>query len=315
MGGLPAKHPAPGRSTQNVEARTAASLFRGLIRAMRPKQWTKNLLLYFGLVFALKLFDPALFVRATAGFLVFCAISSVVYIVNDLVDLEGDRQHPTKRNRPFASGLIRPSEGISLALFVAALSLPIAFLIGIDFGLLALGYLVLMLGYSFFLKHIVLIDVFAIAAGFVVRAAAGAFAVSVPISPWLYVCTVLAALFVGFSKRRNELTLLSEGAANHRKILSEYSPQLLDQLITIVMATTVMAYSLYTFSADNLPKDHSMMLTIPFVLYGLFRYLYLVYMRGGGGSPEEVLLKDLPFLINAALWMVSVVAVLYIART
>ena len=297
-----------------VDARTASSIARGLVRAIRPKQWPKNFLVFFGLVFSLKLFDLTMLAQATAAFVVFCAVSAAVYLVNDLADLERDRQHPVKRFRPLAAGAIRPAEAIVFAVALLALSIPAAFTLRPSFGVLAVVYFGLMLGYSLALKHIVLIDVLALAGGFVLRAVAGAVVVAVPISPWLYVCTVLAALFVGLAKRRNELMLLEGDAANHRRILQEYTPQLLDQLITIVVAATVMAYSLYTFSADNLPKNHAMMLTIPFVLYGLFRYLYLVYVRNVGGSPEEVLLRDLPFLANALLWMGSAVAVLYLFR-
>jgi len=298
-----------------AERATLSRVLRGLLLATRPKQWTKNLLLFFGLIFALKLFDLRLAALAAAGFLVFCATSSAVYLINDVADLEKDRQHPVKRKRPLAAGIVRPGQAIALAAVLVAVAVPAAFALRPLFGLVTLGYLVLMLTYSFLLKHVVLVDVFAIAAGFVIRAAAGAIVVEVPISPWLYVCTVLAALFVGLAKRRHELVLLSSGASNHRRILEEYSPEFLDQLITIVTAATVMAYSLYTFSADNLPKNHAMMLTTPFVLYGIFRYLYLVYMKNAGGSPEEVLLKDVPFLANALLWMGAAVAVLYFFRS
>jgi 4-hydroxybenzoate polyprenyltransferase len=281
---------------------------------MRPKQWTKNLLLFFGLVFALKLTDLRLVSLAVAGFVVFCAASSAIYLVNDLTDLETDRHHPVKRNRPLAAGIIAPAQVVPLVTLLLVGSVVGAFALRPEFGAVTLGYLALMIAYSFWLKHVVLIDVFSVAAGFVIRAAAGAIVVGVPISPWLYVCTVLAALFVALAKRRHELVLLNSGAARHRRILDEYSPELLDQLITVVTAATVMAYSLYTFSAENLPKNHAMMLTLPFVLYGIFRYLYLVYMRDGGGSPEEVLLKDAPFLVNAVIWMTAAVAILYVFR-
>jgi 4-hydroxybenzoate polyprenyltransferase len=300
------------RAAEGVRSPTVA---QGLILACRPRQWPKNFLVYFGLVFALKLFEVRLFADATVAFLVFCALSSAVYLVNDLADVESDRQHPVKCKRPLAAGIIRPGHAGALAVVLVVPSLLVAYLLSPAFGAVSLGYLVLQLAYSYRLKHLVLIDVFAIAAGFVFRAVAGAVVVGVPISPWLYVCTVLAALFVGLAKRRNELVLLNSGAANHRRILDEYSPQFLDQLITVIVSATVMAYSLYTFSAEGLPRNHAMMLTIPFVLYGLFRYLYLVHMRNGGGSPEEVLLKDTPFLANALLWMGSAIAVLYLFRS
>lgn len=293
---------------------SASQVASGLIREVRPKQWTKNLLLFFGLIFALKLTDLRLLGLATAGFVVFCAASSAIYVVNDLTDLDRDRHHPVKRNRPIAAGIVTPRQAIALATVLFVGSILGAFALRPNFGAVTLGYLALNVAYSFWLKHIVLIDVFSIAAGFVIRAVAGAIVVGVPISPWLYVCTVLAALFVALAKRRHELVLLSSGAGRHRRILEEYSPELLDQMITVVTAATVMAYSLYTFSADNLPKNHAMMLTLPFVLYGIFRYLYLVYMRNGGGSPEDVLFKDAPFLANAVLWMGTAVAILYVFR-
>jgi 4-hydroxybenzoate polyprenyltransferase len=290
------------------------TIAKGLVRATRPKQWSKNLLLFLSWIFALKLSDVSLFLLATAGFAVFCAASSAVYLVNDLVDIEKDRQHPTKRKRPLAAGLIQPWHAIVLAVVLTVGSTAWAFYLGTRFGAVTVGYLVLSFAYSFLLKHLVLIDVFTLAAGFVIRAAAGAVVIAVPISPWLYVCTALASLFVGFAKRRNELMTLEADAANHRRILAEYTPQLLDQLIIIVTSATVMAYSLYTFSAENLPRNSAMMLTIPFVLYGLFRYMYIVYVRNEGGSPEEVLLRDVPFLLNVVLWLATAVVVMYYFR-
>jgi 4-hydroxybenzoate polyprenyltransferase len=292
-------------------AAVRSSALIGLIRACRPKQWTKNGLLFFGLIFALKVFDPVLDARAIAGFFAFCLASSGVYLFNDLADVEKDREHPTKRFRPLAAGIVSPAQVavLGIALFVVAIAGSMA--LGLTFGLLTLTYIVLTTAYSFRLKHVVLIDVFVLAAGFVIRAAAGAVVVGVPISPWLYVCTVLAALFMGLGKRRNEIILLRHGARNHRRILEEYSLSLLDQLIVIVTSATIMAYSLYTFSAENLPANHTMMLTIPFVLYGMFRYLYLMHQRNGGGSPEEALLGDRPLLASAILWMITSVVILY----
>src|SRR5579883_1024190 len=288
------------------------SLLLGLLRACRPKQWSKNVLLFFGLIFALKLTDPILVGRAIAGFLVFCAASSGVYIINDLVDLEQDRLHPRKRLRPLAAGIITPGQAIGLASILLAGALAAGLALGIGFAALTVLYVVLTILYSLRLKHVVLIDVFILAAGFVLRAAAGAVVVGVPISPWLYVCTVLASLFLGLGKRRQEIVLLSNGAGNHRRILEEYSIPLLDQLIMIVTSSTIMAYSLYTFSAENLPSNHTMMLTIPFVLYGVFRYLYLMHQRNAGGSPDEVILSDRPLLMTALLWLLTAGAVLYL---
>ena len=291
-----------------------ASTILGLARACRPKQWPKNVLLFFGLIFALKLTDLTLVERAFAGFLVFCAASSAVYLVNDVADLEQDRQHPTKRQRPLAAGVISPAQAIvfAVALFVAVFGASVA--LSRTFAALTMLYVALTVLYSLKLKHVVLIDVFVLAAGFVLRAAAGAVVVGVPISPWLYVCTVLASLFLGFGKRRHELMLLSESAGNHRPILEEYSLPLLDQLIVIVTAAAIMAYSLYTFSAENLPSDHTMMLTIPFVLYGFFRYLYLMHQRNGGGSPEDALIGDPHILTSVVLWLLTAVVILYLGR-
>lgn len=286
----------------------------GLLRACRPKQWTKNALLFFGLIFALKLTDLTLVERALAGFLVFCAASSGVYLINDVADLEQDRAHPVKRTRPLAAGVITPAQALALAVVLLAGALAASLALGPTFAALTVLYVVLTVLYSIRLKHVVLIDVFVIAAGFVIRAAAGAVVVDVPISPWLYVCTVLASLFLGLGKRRHELMLLSAGAGSHRPILDEYSLPLLDQLIVIVTSATIMAYSLYTFSAENLPRDHLMMLTIPFVLYGFFRYLFLMHQRSSGGSPEDALLGDRPLLASAVLWLLTAVAILYLSR-
>ncbi|HLZ08278.1 MAG TPA: decaprenyl-phosphate phosphoribosyltransferase, partial [Chloroflexota bacterium] len=252
------------------------SVIIGLILACRPKQWSKNVLVFFGLIFALKLTDPHLVLRSLAAFAVFCAASSGVYLFNDLADVERDRQHPKKMHRPLAAGVITPSQAIALGVVLFVVAIAGAFGLGSTFGLLTVLYIALMSAYSIRLKHIVLIDTFVIAAGFVIRAAGGAVVVDVPISPWLYVCTVLASLFLGLGKRRSELITLSQDAKHHRRILDDYSIPLLDQLIVVVTSAIIMAYSLYTFSAENLPSNHSMMLTIPFVLYGLFRYIYLM---------------------------------------
>ncbi len=286
----------------------------GLIRACRPKQWSKNLLLFFGLIFALKLAEPGLVARALAGFAVFCVASSGVYLFNDLADVDRDRAHPTKKFRPLAAGIITPAQAIALGVVLFVIALIGGFSLGLTFGLLTVLYVAMFSAYSARLKHVVLIDVFVVSAGFVIRAAAGAVVIGVPISPWLYVCTILASLFLALGKRRSELVLLSVGAVHHRRILDEYSVPLLDQLIVIVTSAMVMAYSLYTFSAENLPSDHSMMLTLPFVLYGLFRYMYLMHQRNGGGSPEEALLGDRPLLGSAILWLGSAVIILYGSR-
>jgi 4-hydroxybenzoate polyprenyltransferase len=252
-----------------------------------------------------------------------------VYIVNDLVDVEKDRAHPRKRLRPIASGKLSRGAAISAAVAILAIALASSILLdrlsaslpyptgspvfpfAFPFSLVAITYLILQIAYSFLLKNIVIIDVFAIAAGFLLRAVAGGVVIQVPISPWLYVVTVLLALFIGFGKRRNELLLLEGAAANHRAILRDYTADLLDQILSITAASTVIAYSLYTFSAENLPRNHAMMLTIPFALYGIFRYLYLIHVKNEGGSPEEILLRDRPFLAAAVIWAITVGVILY----
>ncbi len=278
---------------------------------MRPRQWTKNLLVFAALTFDLQLDDPGRVLIAIAAFFVLCLASGAVYLVNDLLDAETDRLHPVKRHRPIASG--RLPMPVARAAAVAAIVLaPIAgWLLRPGFGVIVVCYIALILAYSFWLKHHVIIDVFAISGGFVLRAAGGAVVLAIPISPWLYVCTVLLSLFLGFAKRRNEMRLLEAAAGQHRRNLDEYSVELLDQLILLTAAASIMSYSLYTFTAEALPENHAMMLTIPFVLYGIFRYLLLVYVREEGGAPEQLLLSDRPLLGSVALWGCAVVAVLY----
>jgi 4-hydroxybenzoate polyprenyltransferase len=282
-----------------------------LVEAMRPKQWTKNAVVFAALVFDGRLFEADKFaVVALAAFL-FCLTSSAVYLFNDLLDAEADRHHPLKQKRPIASGRLSPGLAKLAIAAIALVVLPVAALITPLFAGILLIYAVLMLAYTFVLKHWVIIDVFVIAGGFVLRAAAGAVVIDVPISPWLYVCTVLLSLFIGFAKRRHELVLLDDNAAAHRKILDDYSPKLLDDLIAVVSAATIMAYSLYTFSAPNLPDNHAMMLTIPFVIYGIFRYLFLVHQKNRGGAPEQVLLDDVPLLLSIVLWGITATLILY----
>ena len=295
---------------------------RGLLRTMRPRQWTKNVVLFLALFFSVNQYwSPANWPQfaskiglAGLGFLVFCLVSSTVYLVNDLVDIEQDRAHPVKRRRPLAAGLLPVRVAVAAAPALALLGLGLGSLLGWRFLFATVAYVGLMVAYSFWLKHIVLVDVFTIAAGFVLRAVAGAVVIDVPVSPWLYLCTVLGALFLGFAKRRHELLLLNDSASQHRQILQEYSPQLLDQAIAVVTSSIVMAYSLYTFSAEGLPSNGAMMLTIPFVLYGIFRYLYLTHLKNEGGNPEEILLRDKPLVLDIALWLAFSVAILYIFR-
>jgi 4-hydroxybenzoate polyprenyltransferase len=251
-----------------------------------------------------------LLARCIATVLAFCAVSGAEYMVNDLRDRESDRLHPTKRRRPIAAGLLGTREALAWSAILAAVGLTIAFAVDWRTGAVVAGYLGLMLAYTFFLKHQVILDVMAISAGFVLRALAGAYAIDVPTSPWLYVVTALGALFLAITKRRAEIGLLQEGATNHRATLEHYTPALLDQMTAMVTASTVIAYALYTFTATNLPSNHMMMITIPFVAYGVFRYLYLSLTRNEGGSPEEVLLKDVPMILTVIGWVVTSMVVL-----
>ena len=296
--------------------------------AMRPKQWTKNLSLFVGIVFAQRLFSLTSFERASLAFLAFCLASSFIYLFNDLLDLENDRQHPVKRQRPLASGRLPISWAISAMSILLLLCASITAVIfatpifpqkdifanlggsNLLFTGTIITYLLLMILYSVRLKHVVLLDVFVIASGFVLRILAGALVIPVSISPWLYLVTILLSLFLAFNKRRHELVLLQEDASNHRQILKEYSLPMLDQMITIVTAATFMSYSLYTFQGPT--GNHRLMITIPFVLYGMFRYLYLVYMKMEGGSPEEVLLRDRHMLATVVLCVAIIIVVLYI---
>ena len=283
-----------------------------LLKTMRPKQWTKNVFVFAALLFDEKLFTPPYLWQTVTGFLLFCLISGVVYTLNDLVDLEKDRQHPRKRNRPLASGRLSPRVALGAVLLIAPAALALAWRLSHGFATILGGYLLLQIAYSFYLKNVVLLDVLAIAAGFVLRVAAGVPLVNATrFSPWLYICTTLLALFLALGKRRGELVLLQENAANHRESLQEYTLPLLDQLMSMVTSSTILAYALYTFSASNLPDGYRMMLTIPFVIYGLFRYLYLVHSQGTTLAPDEVLLTDRPLQADIVLWGLAVLVIFY----
>jgi 4-hydroxybenzoate polyprenyltransferase len=287
--------------------------FAALIRTMRPKQWTKNGILFAALIFDAKLLNPTHFFNTLLGFVLFCLISGVVYTINDLVDIEKDRQHPLKRTRPLASGALSSRIAIIAAVVIGIGSLAVGFWLNTIFAWILTGYLALQIAYSFKLKQIVLLDVMTIAAGFVLRVGAGVPLVDAErFSPWLYICTTLLALFLGLGKRRGELLLLKEDAHNHRSTLRSYNLPFLDQLISVVTSSTVLAYALYTFSAPNLPENHTMMLTTPFVIYGIFRYLFLIHVRHWTIPPDEVLLKDRPSQVNIALWGILAVVILYI---
>lgn len=301
---------------------SALATAREVLLTMRPRQWTKNLIILLALPFTVNQYWHLSEISAIgrmvgyslAAFAIFCLLSGAVYVINDLVDIQRDRLHPLKRRRPLASGRLGKPPAVAALAALLVISLPGAFLLNWMLGGVALFYFTIMLSYSFLLKHLVLVDVLTISVGFVLRAVAGAVAISVPISPWLYVCTILLALFLALGKRRHELILLEGAAGRHRQILEEYSAQLLEQMIVLVGAATVMAYSLYTFSAENVPKNSAMMLTIPFVLYGIFRYLYLIHMKNQGGSPEEMLLRDRPMVVNIVLWLASCGAILLVFR-
>jgi 4-hydroxybenzoate polyprenyltransferase len=288
---------------------------RALLVALRPRQWTKNGLLFIALAFTLNLQQPTLLLRTLAAFGCFCALSSAGYLLNDVVDVEADRAHPTKRLRPIAAGQVPVSLALGLGIALTVVGLVGAFLLGLLFGVLALAYGLLTAVYSTTLKHIVLLDIFGLAGGFVLRAAAGAVAIDVPISPWLYIATLLGALLIALGKRRTELeTLGVEAAVGHRRNLESYSLEFIDQLIMVISSAALMTYALYTFSAENLPKNHSMMVTIPVVLYGLFRYLFLVREGDVGASPEDLLFRDRPLLIAVGLWALLAVTMLYLGR-
>jgi len=289
------------------------STLKALVVTLRPEQWTKNLLVFAGIVFGGRLLEVTAIWSAVAAFAVFCALSSAVYIFNDLADREADRQHPLKSMRPIAAGDLSPTTAAFAGVALAGAALAAATIMNPQLGLAAAAYLVLLLLYSAALKHFVIVDVLVISGGFVLRAVAGAVAVNVPISHWLLVCTTLLALFLALSKRRHELTLLGDGAVGHRRILEEYSPYLLDQMIAVVTASTLVAYTLYTTDAETAARlgTTRLGLTIPFVLYGIFRYLYLVHQKRGGGSPSTLLATDRPLLACVALWAVSVAVILY----
>lgn len=284
-----------------------------LLETMRPKQWTKNGIIFAALVFDNKILHPTPFLNTCAGFFLFCMISGVVYTLNDLIDVDKDRLHPKKSQRPLPSGRLSHRVAIIGIITITLLSLGLATWLNLFFFFILLSYLLLQLTYVFWLKDIVLLDVMAIAAGFVLRVSAGTPLVQAErFSPWLYICTTLLALFLGLSKRRGEIILLDKHAEDHRPTLKQYNIYLLDQLINMVTASTIVAYALYTFSAPNLPANYSMMLTIPFVIFGLFRYMYLIHAEACTLPPDEVLLTDKPFRLNILMWGISAMVILYL---
>ena len=286
---------------------------RPLIQALRPHQWIKSVFVLAPLVFSEHLLDGRYLLLSGVAFVLFCFMSSAVYLLNDVRDVESDRRHPEKRNRPVASGRLSLTAAATASIAIALLVLAPAFLLSIPFGCILLAYGLMNVAYSLYLKHIVILDVMIVASGYLFRAIAGALVISVEISSWLILCTVLLALFMGFVKRRQELILLEAGAAGHRRILDEYTPRFLDQMIAVVTAGALVSYALYTMSPDVVRKlgTPHLNLTIPFVIYGLLRYLYLVYARNEGGNPSSTILGDPSLLINGGLWFLAVFGLLY----
>jgi 4-hydroxybenzoate polyprenyltransferase len=288
-----------------------------LFKSMRPRQWTKNVFVFAAVVFdrQLSLSNLTPLARSMAAFIIFCLLSSSVYIINDIMDVEADRRHPTKRNRPIASGKLPINVAVVAAVVLVAFSLAASYLLSSMLALIAALYFVVNLAYSAYLKHVPLVDVIIIAAGFVLRVGAGVAVIQVQrFSPWLYVVTTLFALYIGFGKRRAEIVLLSDEANAHRPVLEGYNLPLLDHLITVVSTSTIITYSFYTFSAPNVPENHTMMLTIPFVMYGVFRYLLLIHVKQEGGVPEELLMKDRPLQIVILIWGISVLIIFYLVK-
>jgi 4-hydroxybenzoate polyprenyltransferase len=284
-----------------------------IFKTMRFSQWSKNLILFAALIFSQNLFHTGMLSNVTSAFIIFCLLSGSIYILNDLIDLNQDRMHPQKSKRPLASGTLKPFTAIISGIILVVLSLISAFWLNTNFAWIALGYFILQIAYSTILKHIIILDVLAISTGFVLRAIAGGEVIGVPISSWLLICTILLALFLALGKRRHELLLLEEDAVHHRKILYEYSPGLLDQMISVATASTVIAYALYTMSAETTEKFHTdnLKYTIPFVLYGIFRYLYLIHQKNEGGSPEKILLNDKPLILNIILYLITIGLFIY----
>jgi 4-hydroxybenzoate polyprenyltransferase len=290
-------------------------MLNALLKTMRLRQWTKNGFVFFALIFDKQLFIVDSFLRTLAGFFLFCLISSAVYLLNDIADVEADRQHPEKKHRPIASGKLPLNVAASTAILLIVITLPVAYYLAPALALILAVYLLINILYSSWLKHIPILDVLIISAGFVLRVAAGVTLITVVrFSPWLYVITTLFSLYIGFGKRRAEMTLLEEDASEHRKVFDGYTLPLIDQYITIVSGTTIVAYALYTFNTPNLPpNNHSMMLTIPFVVYGIFRYLQLIQTGHAAGAPDEVALKDRPLQITVLLWGLAVIAIFYLS--
>jgi 4-hydroxybenzoate polyprenyltransferase len=287
-------------------------MLSSLLKTMRPRQWTKNGFVFFALIFDKQLFLREPFLRTLAGFFLFCLISSAVYLINDIADVDADRKHPEKKHRPIASGKLSIGAAWVAAAALVLIALPLGYLLSPLFSIYLAAYLLINIIYSRWLKHVPILDVLFVSSGFVLRVGAGVTLITVErFSPWLYVITTLFSLYIGFGKRRAEMSLLEKGAGSHRKVLDGYTLPLLDQFITIVSGMTIVTYSLYTFFAENLPANHSMMLTIPFVVYGIFRYLQLIQTGHAAGAPDEVALKDRPLQVTVLLWILTVLIIFY----
>jgi len=284
-----------------------------LIAAMRPKQWTKNLVIFAGLVFSQNFFHLGFLKVSVLAFIAFCLNASSVYIINDIKDLEQDRLHPVKKFRPLPAGRISTRQAAFLSVILAVISLALAFWLNLHYGALLALYWVMMIVYSFALKHVVIVDIMIISAGFIIRAISGAVVLDVMISRWLLACAIFLSLFLILAKRRNEIVELGANASEHRAILDEYGERFLDQMIAVVTACTVISYVLYTLDPGTVQKFHTanLILTVPFVIYGIFRYLYLVYQKNMGGRPEMILLADRPLLLSVFLWVAVSVFILY----
>jgi 4-hydroxybenzoate polyprenyltransferase len=288
-------------------------MFIEIFKSLRPQQWIKNFFIFAPLIFSQNVFNRPLLLKTIMAFVTFCLVSSAHYIFNDLRDLEEDRRHPVKSKRPLASGRLKKGPAVVALLVIGAAGLALAAAIDVPFLLIAAGYLVLQTVYSMWLKHVVILDVFVVAAGFLIRVVAGGLAIKVEISSWLLICTTLLALFLAMGKRRYELVLLDKDAASHRPILREYNTYLLDQMISVVTASTLVAYCLYTISAETVTKfgTRNLIFTVPFVLYGIFRYLYLIHQKAEGGTPEALIIRDKPLLLDIFLWIAAAALILH----
>ena len=283
-----------------------------IFKSLRPQQWIKNFFIFAPVIFSRNLLNRPVVLKSAAAFAAFCLIASAHYIFNDIRDLEEDRLHPVKSKRPLASGRLKTGPAVLSCAVFAVLGLAVAAAINRGVLIISAAYFVLQVLYSLRLKHVVILDVFVVAAGFVIRVVAGGLAIEVAISSWLLICTMMLALFLAMGKRRHEIVLLEGDAANHRPILKEYNTTLLDQMISVVTASTLIAYCLYTISEETVAKfgTRKLIYTVPFVLYGIFRYLYLIHLKAGGGSPESLIIKDKPLLLDLFLWIVAAVLIL-----